>query len=976
MKKKFIKVVLFGALTLAAGASFVGCKDYDGDITELRESIDQQKTDLAGKVAAVETSIASLQAAQTSLTAEIAKAKDEATKAALKAQETAIATAKAELEKVNTTLKAAIAENVEDVAELKEKTIAIEDAMSKVLGRIQALEAFQTTTVAALENLGKADEALTTKIDNINLELADQGKRLTSVEAQIVALKEYNTTNDAAINGLIDRLSKLENGQLTDLMIEQIAAEVTKVTDAKLSVIEAAIFKGVTHVSLTENWNNDMDNLELGLTSAEAVRTWIFGSELSKENQISFTKGDKTTYVKEFLIRVSPTNAVLTPANINLINSKGEDMTGLVEISDIKAFDGLLTRGISQNGLWTVSVQMNKEYSEEAFKAAIEAENGGQIRYAVSVNTNLDSKTPRTVVSEYKILFDDASEKTAVGSLDFKVDAKNVTEIHNRAEKSETDQVTPTEYAWGVAGVQDEPIFEGAKANVAEDAVDNRQLKQLLPVVANKAITVQLDDVTVKAATAFYIVLDKKRALSSDDSELTAWNAMESSITGINKMYDVSATKGKAEITFTKDINDVFGFRVYAVNSNGSLVDPDGKAFYVQVGKGAIDLNVVNTTVVVPANGTSLTAVKSEKVAVSFEGVKGATGSTWVATYENDKDANVNLATDAFKLIYLDKDGNEFTPAAATWANVRAIKTQFLFAANRIIDNQPYEGILTLTGANNRVIATLKVTATKVLSQTAPAEFAPKVNQIVNGVYTCYLVPANGFTNTASTTGSMDLKNVFNGLNDSNYEFTFADSKVGNDDAVKVTSANAYTVTIDQKFIDNSTKHATAVKYNYGNVKLVWDAATNAYKNAVHTVTAYQDIQTVYACVYDKAVHSWAWVKDTKSEVAYNTQSSALKISAIQGTNSYNKNDFTKDLSDLDSKGLTYKEAHLYSDINTPITKDEYFTVEVANDDIAFTPQSGTTTPAANVVSTLVLIYTDMYGHDIEIKLPFTVKVK
>lgn len=976
MRKKFIKVALFGALTLAVGASFVGCKDYDDDITELRESINQQKTELDGKVAAVETSISSLTAAQTSLTAEIAKAKDEASKAALAAQEAAIATSKAALETVRTELKAAIAANTEDVAELKTKTAAIEASMTVALGRIQALEAFQTTTTEALDALGKADVALTERIATIDLELIAQGKRLAAVEAQIVALEAYNTTNDASIADLIDRLKKLEDGQLTDLMIETIAAEVTKVTDAKLSVIEAAIFKGVTHVSLSENWNDDAYNLDLGLMSAEAVRTWVFGSELSKDNQISFTKGNKTTFVKTFLIRVSPSNAVLTPANINLINSKGEDMTGLVKISDIKPFEGLLTRGVSQNGLWTVSVQMDETYTEEAFDAAIETKEGEAIRYAVSVNSNLDSKTPRTVVSEYKVLFE-SGEKAAVSDLKFTVDTKDVAQIHNRAKESETGQVTPIEYGWA-AGVQDEPIFkEGTDKNVVEDVTDDRQLKTILPIVANKPIVVQLDAETVEAATAFYIVLDKKRALSSDDSELTAWNAMESSIAGINKMYDVSATQGKAEITFTKDINDVFGFRVYAVNSNGSLIDPDGKAFYVQVGKGAIDLNVVNTTVLVPANGTLLTAKTSDKVAVSFEGVKGATASTWAATYENDKDPLVNLTTDAFKLIYLDKNNAEITPAGATWADVRAIKTQFLYAASKIIDNQPYEGTLTLTGANDRVIATLKVTATKVLSQTAPAEFAPKVNQIVDGVYTCYLLPLNGFANTASATGSMDLKNVFNGLDDSNYEFTFTDSKVGNDAAVKVTSADDYTVTINEKFIDNKTKHATAIKYNYGSVKLVWDAATSAYKNDVHTVTAYQDIQTVYACVYDKAVHTWAWVKDTKAEVKYNVASTTdLTIAMVQGANSYNANDFSKKLNDLNTKGLTYKEARLYSDINTPITMDEYFTVKVTDTGIEFKPQSATTTPADNVVSTLVLIYTDMYGHDVKIQLPLTVKVK
>ncbi len=40
MKKKFVRVMLFGALALATGASFVGCKDYDDDIDAVNARVD------------------------------------------------------------------------------------------------------------------------------------------------------------------------------------------------------------------------------------------------------------------------------------------------------------------------------------------------------------------------------------------------------------------------------------------------------------------------------------------------------------------------------------------------------------------------------------------------------------------------------------------------------------------------------------------------------------------------------------------------------------------------------------------------------------------------------------------------------------------------------------------------------------------------------------------------------------------------
>lgn len=41
MRKKFIRVMFFGALALATGASFVGCKDYDDDIDALNTRVDE-----------------------------------------------------------------------------------------------------------------------------------------------------------------------------------------------------------------------------------------------------------------------------------------------------------------------------------------------------------------------------------------------------------------------------------------------------------------------------------------------------------------------------------------------------------------------------------------------------------------------------------------------------------------------------------------------------------------------------------------------------------------------------------------------------------------------------------------------------------------------------------------------------------------------------------------------------------------------
>lgn len=60
MNKKFLSVILFGALMTATTSTFTSCKDYDDDIDNLQEQLDKKATaeDLNSKVSALESEIA------------------------------------------------------------------------------------------------------------------------------------------------------------------------------------------------------------------------------------------------------------------------------------------------------------------------------------------------------------------------------------------------------------------------------------------------------------------------------------------------------------------------------------------------------------------------------------------------------------------------------------------------------------------------------------------------------------------------------------------------------------------------------------------------------------------------------------------------------------------------------------------------------------------------------------------------------
>ena len=68
MKRRFISVMLFGALLIAPSSTFVGCSDYDDDIASLQEQINTGATNLddlvKDKVSNMEKEIAALKATQ------------------------------------------------------------------------------------------------------------------------------------------------------------------------------------------------------------------------------------------------------------------------------------------------------------------------------------------------------------------------------------------------------------------------------------------------------------------------------------------------------------------------------------------------------------------------------------------------------------------------------------------------------------------------------------------------------------------------------------------------------------------------------------------------------------------------------------------------------------------------------------------------------------------------------------------------
>ena len=1017
MRKKYLSALLFGALLVTSAGTFTSCKDYDDDINNLQEQVDQQKS-LADKLTAVETSIKNLESAQTEANNAVKAAQEAADKAqqagdsalaaaeeaklaAAKAQEAAIEAAQKDLNSLKEELVAMI--NAGDAAN-SEAIQAVNVEMTTIKGQIEALMAFQSTTEATLKSLTEADAALATQIGELEVKVEENalaiGKLEAAIKAQETALETYKSSNDAEISSLKTELSDLKS-KIDDLtsdtgniagLTQEIKTLKSTVTDLNnkiskinesLAVLYTAVYEGVTGVSFyTGQYDDDYkiyDALEdITLQTSPAVRTWTFG-EGDVEEPVKFVKGEKINLEHKVMVRVSPANAVINPENIQIIDTKCNDLVaqGLIKIKEVKAYDDIMTRAsVASNGLYNITFELGENYSDEAWKEATQY-NEELRTFAVSIKCDYKDTegnvNVRNVVSEYAMTFAEPTAITMSNNLGFKVNDRSVVDIRNRYSSENP------EYIWK-NGVAAKPIYEGNDMNVITG--DYRLNKSLLPVVANKSFEVQLDEATMETATYFYVVVDYGCVSTSDeDSELIAWKAIEEKTTGINKMYSVAETKGKAEISINYDnLNDAIGFRVFAVNSDGTLIDPDGRSFYVQVGEESQEITGISTNI-------SALTMESDFIPVSIPKV-----SSYIR-HEIDSENKISeniTQYDVFTLSYYDANKTVVNiNDASSWEKVKFVKVKFEYTD--ILDDYAYQGKLTIYGNYGREVASLNITATKKLPTDAPEDFSPKTNQIVNGQYTCYVLPKP--EGNSASSGIMNLGNVFNGLDDTNYEFTFAGSKLGanqkvEDLVVKYNTTNGYVLNVDKSFVGKADLHKSTVKYNYGMISYVLNK-DGQIENKEHKVNVSIDgatsFNTKYACVYD--VQSWSWVNEknntTNNTLVYGITdggNTSLGTDRIQGSNSYDNLTYGVTLDKPVHKDyLTFKSIALYSKKNGSInlaSKDEYFKPNLDEDTgaITFEFNSQATTPTADVPSVLRIIYTDMFGHDEVIDLDITIK--
>lgn len=933
MKRKYFSALLMGALTIASVSTFTSCKDYDDDIDNLQSQID--KAGLQSDIDALKTQLqdaaSTASAAKTTAESALAKANDAAVKADV---EKAIQKVEVTANKAATDVATAIsnAANAQTTADGAQKAAdaaakAAKDAQKQADQAVKDAAAAATTANAAAK---QADfEKALERIGNLETSRVTADK----LDEKLTQLKEELLCADG---------DKETIGSLT-VKVNAYKGAVEELYSAVTSVELVETYSGVN--GFTSNWNttNGITPLTVEMLHGLISDDSKFGDENGNDAKpiVEYVKG-KDIDVKDdasIVVRVNPVNADLTKgAKIILLNSKGESLEDIVKVGTPSKFDKLITTRAAatvKTGLWKLPLSVAEGVSEEDFKKAVTVkdENGNEkaILYAVAINNTVDSKAEaaadRYVVSTYDVK---PTYNKFVPSNDFtfKVGGKDVSEIHNR---------------W--TGV--------------------RYWNSLLQVEVGKPFSItDLKTSDNTAADYYYVVLDKDNAIESGVSELNAWKNYE--IDNLNKV--VPASENLTLTIQTEAANhDIIGFRVYAVNKDGKLLDPDGKAFYVVVGE--------NYTSGIVGNLDAVNKITEKK---DFSPVDGVSYGPWELVADNN--ACPLSEKPVFAAVYYDKDGNETTNMSEVTKIAFKVNNPALIADGATVSLK--STLRKYTDNNFYEVGTVTATYIKVLPKAFPADITFRPAQETGkgtGYFIAYMTPENGYTVTnKSVYGSVDLNNVFYNLDD-NVSFEIADAaKDANDKltSVRADKANNFVAKVAAKdFINSTTKHAVTAKYNYGEISLVKNNKTGQWEKKPCSVDYGKSLSVTFACWHSASSYSWKEQPALQWKATANVIKTDIKNIAVKNT--YNNDFFGGTFAQLlTNKYLEVKAGSAHLTYEGQV--DPYFTVEVdaTNGQFIFT-QTGIqaeNAPTVDHTENLEFVVVDAYGHEVPQSFKVTIK--
>ena len=1004
-------------------------------------------------------------------TGDIAKLKEDVVKAQAAADKAAKDAEAANAEIVETLKTLATKTELKDAADAAQKAIealesknaenlkkaqdAITETLKSYATKSDVEEGDQKTLESLAETIQKASEAWT-QADKNKQDIADALKLLgegyskeNTVAAAIEAIKGQIGTPNKELGTLDSRLAAIEgvlNGVKDDDTKLGLATKVTNI-ETQLKDIIGQYSTMVTDVQLFEFDLPNRTGFDRTLNFAQVEELDnVFPAEGVADGKFTFTKGNYHIGEDSLLVRVSPVDAELTKSNVSLLNSQGKELDDLVEVTDVHRYNKLLlgnTRAAdndAKSGLWVVKFKA-KEVGEK-FKAAVEAKDENDktcsVLYSVAVKNTYnntsdkaeDNKT-RRVTSEYAV---DLNTYKAQHVWDFSVNGISVANIHNRWSETEAGNSTLgiPEYVWKNEAATT-VITENAdpdKINAVnrpagwnDAAKDNRQPSTILAVEKGKNITIDFTNTNIaKNVKGFYVTLDEKFAQESAPSELNAWNSYTYENVGYKgkpaKLF--TGNKGTIKIQDMGNVKgDVIGFRVYAVNYDGTLTDPDGRAFYVAVGD-------VKTDVTIPTTNLSYNLQNrmfmSEPVDVEniISGLDfDAKDYAWTVA-EKDADNKKPTGVDA---IYVLADGSTTSELS------NEVKKVIFILSNpgQFIDGETYKVQATLTKQISSATATVS-TVTASFKKVMPTE-APKFayrdgfgKDAKDNDINKYIVPNDGdYKINGIKNGYYDLRNIlvinnnkstWNGqdLFDTNndwlgeFKFYVADGTWKNSTQLEEAEAvrsgyHLYVRNYGGNLVDNETVRTITGKFSYWGIsKHLNQTGTSYVANDDYVVKSESSEKLTY-CSWTKTFNvltgdKSTWVTGTNNTVTWTadkSESTTLELANL-GTEIKDAELLPVALTGVDAKKFS---TYMTAGVLAPVYNNEdnvyvwttskggsqynpYFTAEFSSDrtKIILTQNNQGSIPSSVTSGEIHFTVKDCFGNKKNITLPFVIKKK